>query len=83
MGVCVGEVAEGGDGCGAGLGLFEPASGFGDLVDGGEDGLGFGGREDGRDLGDAQVERGCDVGDGVDGVLEGFEEGVELVWCRC
>ncbi|GAB5496810.1 MAG: hypothetical protein Phyf2KO_18900 [Phycisphaerales bacterium] len=53
VGVVVGEVAEGGDRCGAGFGLFESAAGFGDLFDGFEYGLGLGCGEDGGDLGDA------------------------------
>ncbi|RNC80722.1 MAG: hypothetical protein ED559_02635 [Phycisphaera sp.] len=77
----VGEVAEGGDRCGAGFGLFESAAGFGDLLDGGEYGLGLGGGEDGCDLGDAQVHVCRDIDDGVDGVLERFEERVELIGC--
>ncbi len=75
--VVVGEVAEGGDGCGAGFGKFEAAPGGADLFDSGEVSLRFGGGQEGGDVGDAEAQLGGDVGDGVHGVLEGGEEGIE------
>lgn len=71
------QVGECGDGRGAGLGVFEAAAGFADAFDGLDDGLGFGGVDQGRDLGDGQVELVGDVVDGEGWVLECGEEGVE------
>ena len=76
VGVRVSEVAEGGEGGGAGFGLFEAAAGFGDELDGGEGFLRLGRTQERGDLGEAQVELIGDVHDGEDGVLEGSEEGI-------